>query len=261
MLKGRKYMIYYDEQAISWRFKSPKTLLLKNHLDHCCVVLRCVVLRCGVAWCSVVLCCVVLFMLCNLHYLCYVVIDCCVCYVMLLCCVVLCCAVLCCVICVISVIYVMLWLILWKGNPPVTDRFPSQMAIHVITPSWYPFTFASLYCDWRYGYGTSFSVLIVTQPTPNYHYNDYVLRLGNLGPVSLRLMTSQFKDIVTLAQKSKTAKCIFCGVWVHNFAWNFKCALWNFSQNFEPIPRKICILRGVKNLTTYNILELWHLKS
>ena len=33
------------------------------------------------------------------------------------------------------------------------------------------------------------------------------------------------------------------------------------SQNFEPIHHKICILRGVKNLTTYDILELWHLKS
>ena len=39
------------------------------------------------------------------------------------------------------------------------------------------------------------------------------------------------------------------------------CALWNFSQKFEPMHRKICMLRGVKNLTTYDILELWHLKS
>ena len=35
----------------------------------------------------------------------------------------------------------------------------------------------------------------------------------------------------------------------------------NFTQNFEPIPLKICILRGVKNLTTYDILELLHLKA
>ena len=82
-----------------------------------------------------------------------------------------------------------------------------------------------------------------------------------LGPVSLRLMTSQFKDIVTHTQKLKTVKCMFCGVWVQNFVWNFKGALWNFTQNFEPIHRKICILRGFKNLTTYDILELWHLKS
>ena len=33
------------------------------------------------------------------------------------------------------------------------------------------------------------------------------------------------------------------------------------SQNFEPMHRKIWILRGVKNLTTYNILGLWHLMS
>ena len=82
-----------------------------------------------------------------------------------------------------------------------------------------------------------------------------------LGPVSLRLMTSQFKYIVTHTQKLETVKCIFCGVWVQNFAWNFKGALWNFTQNFEPIHRKICILRGVKDFTTYDILELWYLKS
>ena len=67
-----------------------------------------------------------------------------------------------------------------------------------------------------------------------------------VGPVSLRLMTSQFEDIVTHTQKSKTVTCIICGVWVQNFVWNFKGALWNFTQNFEPIHRKLCILRGVK---------------
>ena len=45
------------------------------------------------------------------------------------------------------------------------------------------------------------------------------------------------------------------------FVWNFKGALWNFTQKFEPIRRKICILRGGKNLMTYDILDLWHLKS
>ena len=38
--------------------------------------------------------------------------------------------------------------------------------------------------------------------------------LGHMGPVSLRLMTSQFKDIVTHTQKYMTVKCTFCGVWV-----------------------------------------------
>ena len=75
------------------------------------------------------------------------------------------------------------------------------------------------------------------------------------GPVSRRLMTSQFKDIVTHMQKYKTVKCIFCGAWVQKFVWNFKGALWNFTQNFEPIHRKICILWGVKTLTTYDILS------
>ena len=77
-----------------------------------------------------------------------------------------------------------------------------------------------------------------------------------LGPVSLRLMTSQFKDIATHTQKYKAVKCTFCGVWVQNFVWNFKGALWNFTQNFEPIHSKICILRGGKNLTTYDILRV-----
>ena len=88
-----------------------------------------------------------------------------------------------------------------------------------------------------------------------------VLELCRLGPVSLRLMTSQFKDIVTDTQKYRTVKCKFCGVWVPNFVWNFKGALWNFTQNLEPIHRKIYILPGVNNLTTYDILGLWHLKS
>ena len=57
---------------------------------------------------------------------------------------------------------------------------------------------------------------------------------GFLGPVSVRPMTSQFKDIVTRSQNHKTGKCIFCGEWVQNFVWNFKGALWNFTQNFEP---------------------------
>ena len=37
--------------------------------------------------------------------------------------------------------------------------------------------------------------------------------------------------------------------------------LWNFTQNLEPIHRKICILRGGTNLATYDILKFWHLKS
>ena len=64
----------------------------------------------------------------------------------------------------------------------------------------------------------------------------------DLGPVSLRLMTSQFKDIVTNTLKMKTVKCT-------------KGALWNFTQNLEPTHRKICILRGVKNSITYESLS------
>ena len=80
------------------------------------------------------------------------------------------------------------------------------------------------------------------------------------GPVSLRLMTSQFKYIVTQTQKYNTLKCIFCGVWVQNFVGNAKSALWNFTQQFEPIHWKICILQGVENFTNYDTLKLWHLK-
>ena len=85
----------------------------------------------------------------------------------------------------------------------------------------------------------------------NQHYVLYSLfSVDHLEPVSLRLMTSQFKDIVTHTQILKTVKCIFFGVWVQNFVLNFKGHLWNFTQNLEPVHRKICILRGVKNLTT-----------
>ena len=38
-----------------------------------------------------------------------------------------------------------------------------------------------------------------------------------------------------------------------------RCPL-KFHINFEPIHRKICILQGVKELSTYDIVELWHLK-
>ena len=95
-------------------------------------------------------------------------------------------------------------------------------------------------------------------PTEDLHRRS---KVSVQGPVSLRLMTLQFKDIVTHTQKMKTIKCPFCGVWVQNFVWNFKGHLSNFTQNFEPIHRKICIIRSVKNLTTYDILKLWHLKS
>ena len=69
------------------------------------------------------------------------------------------------------------------------------------------------------------------------------------------------KDIATHLHKLKTVKHIFCGVWFQNCVWNFICALWNFTHNFEPTHCKICILRDFKNLTTYDILQLWYFKS
>ena len=42
---------------------------------------------------------------------------------------------------------------------------------------------------------------------------------------------------------------------------NFKGHRWNFLQDFEPIHPKTCILGGVKNLTSYDILEVWHIRS
>ena len=82
------------------------------------------------------------------------------------------------------------------------------------------------------------------------------------GPVSPSLMTSQLKAIIThTKKKQKTVKCKFFDVWGQNFVWNFKGVFWNFTQNFEPIHRKISILGGVRHLTTHDILELWHLKS
>ena len=52
--------------------------------------------------------------------------------------------------------------------------------------------------------------------------------------VSLRPMTSKFQDIVNHKENWKSVKCIFCDTWFQNFVWNFKGALWNFTQNFEP---------------------------
>ena len=127
---------------------------------------------------------------------------------------------------------------LCDGNSTATGEFPAQKASNAENFSIW----------WRHHDGK----------TPRWKHNYAALTLG---PVSLRLMTSQFKDIVTHTQKYMTVKCTFYGVWVQNFVWNFKGALWNFTQNFEAIHRKICILWGGKNLTTYDILELWHLKS
>ena len=134
--------------------------------------------------------------------------------------------------------YIIIWLKYIHERNSLFQLFVSALTRHV--------TMAIM---WR-SYLSSHIILI-----PVWH------PLPGQGPVSLRLMTSQFKDIVTHTQKSKTVKCKFCGVWVQNFVWNFKGALWNFTQNFEPIHRKICILQGSKNFTTYDILKLWHLKS
>ena len=130
--------------------------------------------------------------------------------------------------------------------------FYVALAVILELPHWFSFVYFSHCnaCDCRWH--PAFKWIAVTWEGS---------RMAVQGPVSLRLMTSQFKDIVTHTQKMKTVKCTLCGVWVQNFVWNFKGALWNFTQNFEPIHRKICILRGVKNSTTYDILELWHLKS
>ena len=38
-----------------------------------------------------------------------------------------------------------------------------------------------------------------------------------LGTFSLRLMTSQFNDIVDGTQQLEAVKCIYCGVWVEKF--------------------------------------------
>ena len=80
-------------------------------------------------------------------------------------------------------------------------------------------------------------------------------------PISLRIMTSQFKDNVTHMQNYKTIKCIFCGVWVQKFCVKFQRCPLKFHKKFhQKIHCKICIWWGVKNLTC-DILELWHLKS
>ena len=66
--------------------------------------------------------------------------------------------------------------------------------------------------------------------------SDHCVFQSLQGPVSLRLMTSQFKDIVTHTQKYMTVKCTFYGVWVQNFVWNFKDALWNFTHRGFFVP-------------------------
>ena len=71
--------------------------------------------------------------------------------------------------------------------------------------------------------------LSFTEP-PNIWWPLHICALDpRLGPISLRLMTSQFKDIISHTQKLKPVKSIFCHVWLQNFVWNFKWHLWNFT--------------------------------
>ena len=80
------------------------------------------------------------------------------------------------------------------------------------------------------------------------------------GPASLRLMLSQFKDIVNNT-KIKASKLHILRYMGSKFCVKFQRCPLKFTQSFEPIHLKICILRGVKCLTTYDILDLWYLKS
>ena len=61
--------------------------------------------------------------------------------------------------------------------------------------------------------------------------------------------------------KIEVSKIHICHVWVRNFVWHFKGDLWNFIQHIDALHRKIWILREVKSLTNYDILELCHLNS
>ena len=46
--------------------------------------------------------------------------------------------------------------------------------------------------------------------------------------------------------KIQDSKCISCGVWVQDFVWNFKGALWNFNPY-------------VAKYVLYDVLEIWRL--
>ena len=103
-------------------------------------------------------------------------------------------------------------------------------------------------CSWSSADGRCFNYIWVINNFIAYSYymlDDTWKRWSLLGPVSLRLMTSQ--DIVIHGQKKQDSKMQHFG--------------WNFNQNVEPIHCKICILRGIKNLTGYGVLQFWHFKS
>ena len=63
------------------------------------------------------------------------------------------------------------------------------------------------------------------------------------GAVSLRLMMSQFKDIMNYTQNKKTVECIFCGVWVQNFAWNFKALFKSRTKFWTHTPQNMQFAR------------------
>ena len=95
---------------------------------------------------------------------------------------------------------------LCEGNLPVTSEFPTQSDSKVENfDDVICFAYACL--SWK-----------------------KISTICSLGTVSLRLMASQFKDWFK-SHKKKSIKSIFC-LCVQNFVWNFKCAFWNFTQNF-----------------------------
>ena len=105
-----------------------------------------------------------------------------------------------------------------------------------------------------------------------FSYHSSCVSVVSPGVVSLKPMTSQFKDILNYVQtktkiskmhilQTEISKMHILRCMVQNFMWNFKDALWNFARNFEPVHRKIYILRDVSSFTNYDICELWQLKS
>ena len=81
---------------------------------------------------------------------------------------------------------------------------------------------------------------------------SYVGTIRTLRPVTLRYhKSSNFYHLV---------KCIFCGVWVQNFVWNFKGHLWNSHKILNPYTAKCAFYCLVFLRVSYDIFELWRHK-
>ena len=94
--------------------------------------------------------------------------------------------------------------------------------------AWRSMMYKPVACQWQFIYQPR-----IERPTLS-RFDVNIRQKRNWSDIGyLRLMTPQFKEIVTHTPRYKPVECTFYCEWVPNFMWTFKSALWNFTQNLE----------------------------